>query len=101
LPKRDLYRALGQGEQAREAYMNSLEIRERLARAEPDRADYQRDLVVSLVKVGIADDPPDRDLLQRAWSILASLKDSGRLEPRDEGMIEDLRKRLGRAPTSG
>ncbi len=43
----DLYGALGQGEQAREAYLKSLAIRERLAQAEPDRADYQRDLSVS------------------------------------------------------
>jgi hypothetical protein len=48
---------LGQGEAAREAYQKSLDIAERLAQAEPDRADYQRDLVVSLWKVGTSDDP--------------------------------------------
>ena len=48
----DLYRALGQGEQARQSYLQSLAIRERLAQAEPDRADYQRDLSVSYNKVG-------------------------------------------------
>ena len=48
----DLYSALGQGEQAREAYLKSLGIRERLAQAEPDRADYQRDLSVSYDKMG-------------------------------------------------
>jgi tetratricopeptide (TPR) repeat protein len=48
----DLYRALGQGEQARDAYARSLAIRERLAKAEPDRADYQRDLSVSYNKMG-------------------------------------------------
>ena len=49
----DLYRALGQGEQAREAQLKSLEIRERLAQAEPDRADYQVDLAISLARVGM------------------------------------------------
>lgn len=47
LPKNkmgDLFRALGQGEEARQAFGKSLAIRERLAPAEPDRADYQRDL---------------------------------------------------------
>ena len=44
----DLYRALGQGEQARDAFANSLAIAERLAQADPDRADYQRDLITSL-----------------------------------------------------
>ena len=48
----DLYRALGQGEPAREAYLKSLAIRERLAQAEPDRADYQRDLSVSYDRMG-------------------------------------------------
>jgi hypothetical protein len=48
----DLYVALGQGEAARQAYQGSLEIRERLAKAEPDRADYQRDLSVSYIKMG-------------------------------------------------
>jgi tetratricopeptide (TPR) repeat protein len=48
----DLYRALGQGEAARQAYQASLEIAERLAAAEPDRADYQRDLSVSFNRMG-------------------------------------------------
>jgi tetratricopeptide (TPR) repeat protein len=48
----DLYRALGQGDSAREAYLKSLAIAERLAQAEPDRADYQRDLSVSYKRVG-------------------------------------------------
>jgi tetratricopeptide (TPR) repeat protein len=48
----DLYRALGQGDQAQQAYRNSHAILERLAQAEPDRADYQRDLSVSYSKLG-------------------------------------------------
>ena len=45
-------RALGQGEQAREFFEKSLGIIERLAQAEPGRADYQRDLSVSYNKLG-------------------------------------------------
>ena len=48
----DLYRALGQGEQARDAYQTALAIPERLAQAEPERADYQRDLSVSYERMG-------------------------------------------------
>jgi phage tail protein X len=48
----DLFRALGQGEDARQAFAKSLAIRERLAQAEPGRADYQRDLSVSYEKIG-------------------------------------------------
>ncbi len=43
----DLYRVLGQGVKAREANLNALAIAERLAQAEPDRADYQRDVASS------------------------------------------------------
>jgi len=48
----ELYRDLGHGELAREAFSNSLAIAQRLAQAEPDRADYQRDLSVSFIKMG-------------------------------------------------
>jgi tetratricopeptide (TPR) repeat protein len=48
----NLYLALGQGDQAREAFLKDLAIAERLAQAEPDRADYQRDLSVSYNKMG-------------------------------------------------
>ncbi len=48
----DLYRDLGEGQNARDAYLKALAIRERLAAAEPERADYQRDLSVSYSKMG-------------------------------------------------
>ncbi|MBV8092445.1 MAG: tetratricopeptide repeat protein, partial [Acetobacteraceae bacterium] len=44
--------ALGQGEQARQMYLKALAIAERLAQAEPDRADYQRDVSVSYNNMG-------------------------------------------------
>ncbi|MGH3800370.1 MAG: hypothetical protein ACRDTD_09615, partial [Pseudonocardiaceae bacterium] len=49
----DLNAALGQGEQALTLYQQSLDIAERLTRAEPGRADYQRDLSVSYNKLGV------------------------------------------------
>ena len=48
----DLFTALGKGDQALEAFSNSLNIRTRLAEAEPQRADYQRDLSVSFNRIG-------------------------------------------------
>jgi hypothetical protein len=42
--------AMGRGDEARQAarlFSQSLNVRRRLAEAEPDRADYQRDLSVS------------------------------------------------------
>ena len=54
--------------------------------AEPDRADYQRDLAASLERLG---EP------LRALSILLALKDSGRLAPVDEPLISQLRQLIG------
>jgi tetratricopeptide (TPR) repeat protein len=48
----DLYRALGLGAQARASFQRALDIIERLAAAEPGRADYQRDLAVSHSRMG-------------------------------------------------
>ncbi|MCL4201144.1 MAG: tetratricopeptide repeat protein, partial [Pirellulaceae bacterium] len=90
----DLYRALGQGEPAREAYVKSLAIAERLAQAEPDRADYQRDLVVSLWRLGQADAAGGEVHLRRAFDILTSLQESGRLNPVDEPYLRQLRELL-------
>ncbi|MEM9156365.1 MAG: CHAT domain-containing protein [Cyanobacteria bacterium P01_F01_bin.33] len=88
----DLYRALGQGELARDAYANALAIRERLAAAEPERADYQRDLSFSLVRVAAMDG--DIDSLQRALSLLLALQESGRALPNDEAAIAAIRQML-------
>ena len=48
----DLYRDLGQGQLARDAFSQALAISQRLALAEPDRTDYQRDLAVSFQRMG-------------------------------------------------
>ena len=48
----DLLQALGQGDAARQYYQQALEIAQRLVAAEPDRADYQRDLSVSYERAG-------------------------------------------------
>jgi hypothetical protein len=60
-----LLSTLGQGETARHFYQKDLEIVERLAAQEPDRADYPVDLVKSLARIGdpvsIARANDDRD----------------------------------------
>jgi tetratricopeptide (TPR) repeat protein len=48
----DLARALGQREEARQAFARALAIRERLAQAEPARTDYQHDLSNSYDRMG-------------------------------------------------
>ena len=90
----DLYRALGQGEPARQMYLKDLDIAERLAKAEPGRADLQIDLASSLVKAGLAADPPSAAPLQRALSLLETLERQGRLAPADQPKIAALRELL-------
>ncbi len=72
----------------------SLAIRERLAQAEPDRTDYQRDLVVSHGRLGLMEDETGEPHLRQALAILVSLKQAGRLSPVDEPYIDQLRKLL-------
>ena len=44
--------ALGQGNEARDFFLKALDIAQRLAQAEPQRADYQRDLSISYERLG-------------------------------------------------
>lgn len=84
----------GDTAEARRLYLKSLAIAERLAQAEPERADYQRDLVVSYWRLGTEDEPAAERHLRRALGILMSLKESGRLDPVDEPWIPRLREFL-------
>ena len=93
----DLFKALGQGEQARQAFQRSLDIAERLAAAEPDRADAAWDLVVSLYKVAQIDEDHNRELLSRALTILRRLYAAGSLYPNQVQAMEQLEEMLGAA----
>ena len=79
---------------AREAFAKALAIAERLAKAEPDRADYQRDLIVSCVKMSEIDPERAPEYLSRALAIARALQDRGRFMPTDAGMVDDLTRRL-------
>ena len=87
------HQALGDSNRAFARYQQLLEIAERLAKAEPDRADYQLDLVISLVKIGTA--AAGRSMLEQALVILLRLDLQGRLAPADQPKIEALRQMLG------
>jgi hypothetical protein len=91
----DLLIALGQVDEARQAFAKSLAIRERLARADPGRADYQRDLIVSWVRMSEIEPARRREHLSRALAIARGLYDQGRLAPVDAWMVDDLTRRLG------
>ena len=66
-----------------------------MAKAEPDRADYQLDLVISLVKIGTMAEPVDRPPLEQALAILLRLDQQARLAPADQPKIGALRQMLG------
>jgi tetratricopeptide (TPR) repeat protein len=75
--------ALGATGRARERYQEVTDILERLARAEPDRADYQRDLSVSYNTMGdlfkaLGQGEAARDAFQKALDIAERL---ARAEP--------------------
>jgi tetratricopeptide (TPR) repeat protein len=90
----DLYRTIGHVEQARDAYLKALEIGERLAQAEPHRADYQRDLAISLMQIGAF--TAGAEELSRALAILSLLAARDRLDPVDRPMLENLERALRR-----
>ena len=62
---------------------------------EPGRADYQRDVTVSLVKLGTARH------LQRALNIALDLQKTNRLNKSDEPMIAALQQMLQQAKSAG
>ena len=66
-----------------------------MAEQEPDRADYQRDLIVSFVKLAEAEPSGARGYLTRALQIAEALERSGRLNPVDAWIPDELRRRLG------
>ena len=90
----DLLSALGQGEQAKTLYEKSLLIIERLAADEPNRADYQTDLVVSLLRMAEFDPEGGGAIVLRALSILEALKARGALMPMYEPWIGAVRQML-------
>ena len=93
----DLFQALGQGEQARQAFQRSLDIRERLAAAEPDRADAAWDLVASLWRMATLDGDRGREHFVRALAILQALHAAGKLFPEQVEWMRRLEKMLSAA----
>lgn len=90
----DLNRDLGHGAAAREFYQRALAIAERLAQSEPDRADYQWDLVLSLWRIAKTSAEQEAPALRRALSILTTLEQAGSLLPRQEQLLLEIRERL-------
>lgn len=82
--------ALGFTQNAFDRYRSLLTALEEHVRREPDRADYQRDLAISLMRIGALSGSAEE--LSRALAILSSLAASGRLDPVDRPMLENLER---------
>jgi hypothetical protein len=73
-------------------------IAERLAKADPGNARWQRDLMVLCIKIAEVDSSQARAMLSRAAEIANSMQSRGILAPRDTWMIEELVRRIASLP---
>ena len=85
--------AQGDGPAALAAYRKGLAIAEALAARNPRNAEWQRDLIVSFVK--LSEVTGDRSYATRALEIARSMQARGTLAPRDAWMIDELKRRAG------
>ena len=101
----DVLVAQGEGGAALAAYGSGMAIAERLAAADPGNAEWQRDLIVSCVKLAEAEPATARVPLGRALAVARALSEAGRLAPRDVWILEELERRLraldNEAPPAG
>jgi tetratricopeptide (TPR) repeat protein len=90
----DVLVAQGERLRALASYQASLNIAERLTEGDPGNAEWQRDMVVSLVKLN--DVTSDKAYAARALDTVLAMQQRGILAPRDSWMIEELKRRAGR-----
>jgi len=86
--------AEGDREGALNSYRAGLAIRETLSRRDPGNAEWERDLIVSCVKIAVADPQAAPALLTRALDIATQLQASGKLAPVDAWIPDALARRL-------
>jgi hypothetical protein len=86
--------AQGNRDEALTDYKSALKIAKLLSERDEKNTEWQRDLIVSYVKIESLDPASAEDLLRSALAIALSLESTGRLAPVDAWMPEDLRRRL-------
>jgi hypothetical protein len=87
---------------AERAYKEQHEIKAKLVALDPSNAEWQRDLIVSYVKLAeIAtaynEQGETAERYRAALTIAQALAGSGRLEPKDAWMVDELKRRLAAA----
>lgn len=98
----------GEYDEAYSYFQESLKIREDLASRDSDNSEWQRDIIVSNVKMGelfskTGELNRARGFLERALTIVAGLGRKERLAPRDAWMGDEIRNRIEAliAPAAG
>jgi len=89
-----MHKSNGDGDKAIQAYQDRLTIAETLARRDSKRADWQRDMIVSYVKMSQVIPEKQKHYLQQALSIVRRLDKENRLYPVDHWMIKNLRDQI-------
>ena len=85
---------LGELDNALTLHLRSLKIREELHSIYPDNALWARDLMFSYVRLAQMDRRSSLYMVTKALNIASDLLRRGRLEPRDIGMVEQLKEWL-------
>jgi tetratricopeptide (TPR) repeat protein len=88
----DVQSAQGDLTAALKSFQDSLNIRERLSRSDPGNAAWQRDLIVSNVK--LSEVTGDKSYLEKALAVVLDMQRRNSLAPRDVWIIDELRRRL-------
>jgi hypothetical protein len=73
------------------SYRSALAIAERLAQADPGNAGWQRDLIVSYVRLSSV--TGEKGYAQRALDVALRMDQRGVLAPADAWMLDDLKQR--------
>lgn len=89
--------SLNRIEEARNVFLAGLAVIEDYARADPNNALHQMDLVIFLYKLAVLGDEP-RARLERALAIIRRLDGEGKLNAAQKSWIEYIEEALKRAP---
>ena len=90
----DVLLSQGDRDGALAAYRAALAIRETLVRRDHANTHWQRNLIVSYVRMAEAEPTTARAQLSRALHIARTLQSEGRLAPTDAWMVDDFTQRL-------
>ena len=80
------------------SYQAGLAAIEIAAKSNPGNARWQRDLIVSCVKVSQLDPSQAKAVLTRAADVLSQMKSQGQLAPSDAWMPDDIARRIAELP---